>query len=113
MPTPVLVLHGLGRSARSMRPLERALQRAGFAPTNVDYPSRCRSVVAHVEAVVAPQVAALRDGQRPVHFVTHSLGGVLTRAYAAQRFDAGRPLPEGSRAVMIAPPPGGSGCAAA
>ena len=103
MPTPVLVLHGLGRSARSMRPLERALQRAGFAPTNVDYPSRCRSVAAHVEAVVAPQVAALRDGQRPVHFVTHSLGGVLVRAYAAAH-----PLPPGSRAVMLAPPHGGS-----
>lgn len=103
MSTPVLLFHGLGRSSRSMRPLERALRAAGFAPTNVDYPSRCHTVPELVERVVAPEIDALRDGERPLHVVTHSLGGVLIRAYAATH-----PLPPGSRAVMLAPPHGGS-----
>lgn len=103
MPTPVLLFHGLGRTARSMRRMARALSAAGFAPANVDYASRCHSVPELVERVVAPEVEARTEGDRPVHFVTHSLGGVLVRAYAAARA-----LPDGSRAVMIAPPHRGS-----
>ena len=109
MPDPVLLLHGLGRTGFSMRPMAKALARAGFAPEVIDYPSRKHGVAELVARVVAPPVdAALAGGAERVHFVTHSLGGVLVRALAAQRFDAGRALPEGSRAVMIAPPHGGS-----
>ena len=97
-----------------MVPLARALRRAGFAPRVVDYPSRRRTVEALVEIVLAPRVNALLAGgagrapAERVHFVTHSLGGVLVRAFAAGRADRGRPLPPGSRAVMLAPPHGGS-----
>ena len=35
----VIVLHGLGRSARSMRLMQLALVQAGFAVLNADYPS--------------------------------------------------------------------------
>ena len=109
MADPVLLLHGLARSERSMRPLARALRAHGFAPLAIDYPSRRHRIGELVDTVVAPAVERLEaEGAQRVHFVTHSLGGVLTRAYAAQRFDAGDPLPEGSRAVMIAPPHGGS-----
>jgi pimeloyl-ACP methyl ester carboxylesterase len=62
-----------------------------------------------VDTVVAPIVERLEaEGAERIHFVTHSLGGVLTRAYAARRFDMGHRLAEGSRAVMLAPPHGGS-----
>ena len=114
MADPVLLLHGLGRTGLSMVPLARALRRAGFDPRVVDYPSRRRTVEALVEIVLAPRVNALLAGGagRPaaerVHFVTHSLGGVLVRAFAAGRADRGRALPAGSRAVMLAPPHGGS-----
>ena len=109
MPDPVLLLHGLARTGFSMRPLAKALQHAGFAPQIVDYPSRSHDVEALVGRVVTPWVDARLAGGAPrVHFVTHSLGGVLVRALAAQRFDAGRPLPDGSRAVMLAPPHAGS-----
>ena len=92
-----------------MVPLARALGRAGFDPRVVDYPSRRRTVEAVAEIVLAPRVnALLAGGAERVHFVTHSLGGVVVRAFAAGRLDRGRPLPEGSRAVMIAPPHGGS-----
>lgn len=109
MAEPVLLFHGLGRTGLSMWPLARALRRAGFAPRIVDYPSRRRPIAALVDEAVAPSVEALlEDGAARVHFVTHSLGGVLVRAFAAQRADGGRPLPPGSRAVMLAPPHAGS-----
>ena len=109
MGDPVLLLHGLGRTGLSMVPLKRALARAGFQPRIVDYPSRKRSIGRLVESVVAPPVDAwLAEGAERVHFVTHSLGGVLVRALAAARYDAGTPLPPGSRAVMLAPPHAGS-----
>lgn len=92
-----------------MIPIKRALVRAGFTPEIVDYPSRKRTISDLVDTVVAPRVDAhLGAGAQRIHFVTHSLGGVLVRALAASRHDAGRPLPERSRAVMLAPPNAGS-----
>lgn len=109
MPDPVLLLHGLGRTGLSMLPMARALRAAGFEPHVVDYPSRKHAIGPLVDRVVVPRVDALLDGGAArVHFVTHSLGGVLVRAFAAQRVDVGRPLPAGSRAVMLAPPHAGS-----
>ncbi len=109
MPDPVLLFHGLGRRAASMGPMARALAAAGYAPTLAPYPSTALGVEALVAGHVAPAVDRLLDGGAArVHFVTHSLGGVLVRAFAAARLDAGRPLPGGSRAVFLAPPHGGS-----
>ena len=109
MSDPVLLLHGLGRTGLSMLPMARALRRAGFEPHVVDYPSRKHAIDPLVERVVVPEVDALLDGgAERIHFVTHSLGGVLVRAFAAGRQDDGRPLPPGSRAVMLAPPHAGS-----
>lgn len=89
--------------------LRRALRRAGFAPEIVDYPSRRFAIADLVDAILAPRVDAHLDaGAGRVHFVTHSLGGILVRALAARRADEGRPLPAGSRAVMLAPPHAGS-----
>jgi len=109
MPDPVLLFHGLGRGARSMAPMARALLGAGYAPHAVAYPSTRHAVRDLVGTAVAPEVDRLLEGgAERVHFVTHSLGGVLVRAFAAGRADEGRPLPAGSRAVMLAPPHGGS-----
>lgn len=106
---PVLVLHGLGRRAASMAPLARALDRAGFAPALLPYPSTRHAVGELLDGVVGPAVdRLLAGGAARVHFVTHSLGGVLVRAEAARRHDAGDALPPGSRAVFLAPPFAGS-----
>lgn len=98
----VLLLHGLGRSARSMAPLARQLRAAGFRTTNLDYPSTCHPIDALVDEHVRPAVNTVRD-DAPLHVVTHSLGGILVRRLAERHG-----LPGRTRVVMIAPPNAGS-----
>ena len=70
-PGRVLLLHGIGRTARSMRRPERALRDAGFATVNRTYPSR-RQDLAALAAHVAADTAEWRAGLARVHLVTHS-----------------------------------------
>ncbi|MES2594269.1 MAG: alpha/beta fold hydrolase [Verrucomicrobiota bacterium] len=97
----MILLHGLGRSWRAMLALAWRLRRAGFAVTNLAYPSRSKSVSDIVTDHLQPALAALRlePGAR-VHFVTHSLGGIVFRAWAAQR-QADFPL---GKTVLLAAP---------
>ncbi len=97
----VVLLHGLGRSWRAMNPLARRLQQAGFTTLNLPYPSLVKPVDWILDHV-GTQVARFADGGR-VHFVTHSLGGIVTRML----LDRERGWAAG-RLVMMAPPSSGS-----
>ncbi|MEM1345013.1 MAG: alpha/beta fold hydrolase [Pseudomonadota bacterium] len=109
----VVLIHGLGRSTGSMRPLAVRLGAQGFATTRIGYASRRLCFEEALDCVLRQ----LRDmpSRGPLHLVGHSLGGVLAR-HAAERapdlgieriVGLGSPYDGSQAAARVARLPGG------
>jgi len=99
----VVLLHGLGRTSNSMHSLETALRQDGYIVVNTGYQSR-RGSIEDMSSIVGEGIAECRKHQADnIHFVAHSLGGILVRQYFQNNV-----IPEARRVVMLSPPNHGS-----
>ena len=99
----VILLHGLVRTPLSMAHLGGKLRSRGFQVLNYGYPSR--KLTLEAQASRFNEFLSTRiDRSAQLNFITHSLGGIITRQFA---LTYGREYSL-KRLVMLGPPNQGS-----
>ncbi len=98
----VVLLHGFNDTHKHMLLFEKRLHSQGYHVLNIDYPSH-QLTIEDTASAVADVLSQRVDRSRRMHFVTHSMGGVVTRCLL-ERY----PQTNLGRVVMMSPPHHGS-----
>lgn len=105
----MVLVHGALRGRLGLLPTAWMLARHGFAVRTFGYATRTATLPEHADALAATIEAWLGPERPPVlGFVTHSMGGLVVRAYLAR---SGATHADQQRVVMLSPPNQGSSLA--
>lgn len=102
-PETVVLLHGLARTTHAVWLLAYRLEDAGFHVERVGYHTIRTTPQEALEEVITKIDACCGDLEGPVHFVGHSLGGLMVRAFLRDR-----PETPVGRVVLLATPNNGT-----
>lgn len=79
----VVLLHGILKSSKCMKSFEKAFLECNYKVLNIDYPSTKLDILSIVD-FIKPQIIEFSNSVDRLHFVGHSLGGLIIRTLLNQ-----------------------------